>query len=122
LSASVLVSLGFSKDGFSETFSHQQTAVMSVAGYSVRTPTLGTSASAISTANLSSAGLTFLRSMVTTTQATCTITFGRLVDGTLHPVVSLRPNESAVFRLAAGDYGAIAAAAGYRLQVAVLEG
>jgi hypothetical protein len=120
---SIIVSslLNFTKDGVTESFQHQHTATMSVAGYRVQVPTLGTAASAVSTANLSVAGYAFLRSLVTTTQATCTITFGRLEGTTLHSVVSLRPNEPAVFRLAAGEYGARAAAEGYRLQVAILE-
>ena len=121
MSVSVGCSISFSKNGLSDTFASQQTAVMSVAGYRVQTPTLGTAVATVSTANLSSVGYAFLRSLVTTTQATCTITVGKLVSGTLHPVVTLRPNEPAVFRMAAGDYAAQAAAEGYRLQVAIFE-
>lgn len=121
MSVSINCSLSFSKNGLSDSFLSQSTAAMSVAGYRMQTPTYGTSVTAVSTANLSAVGYAFLRSLVTTTQTTCTITFGRLDGTALQPVVSLRPNEAAVFRLAAGDYAAQAAAEGYRLQVAILE-
>lgn len=121
MSASIGCSMSFTKSGLTASFGAQATATMSVAGYRVQTPILGTSASAVSTANLSALGYAFLRSLVTTTQTTCTITFGRLDGTALQPVVKLRPNEAAVFRLAAGDYAAEAAAEGYRLQVAILE-
>ena len=121
MSITTTLSLAFSKSGISETFQSSQTATMQVAGYRVQTPTIGTSVSAVSTANLSAVGYAYLRSLVTNTQATCTITFGRLVSGTLHPTVSLRPNENAVMRLAAGEYGVQAAEEGYRAQIVILE-
>lgn len=121
MSVTASLSLSFSKSGVSELFQSTQTATMAVAGYRVQTPTIGTASSAVSTANLSAIGYAYLRSLVATTQSTCTITFGRLVSGTLHPVVSLRPSESAVMRLAAGDYAVQAAAEGYRAQIVILE-
>lgn len=121
MSASINCSLTFTKSGLTDSFLSQVTASMSVAGYRVQTPTIGTSVAAVSTANLAAVGYAFLRSLVTTTQTTCTITFGRLDGTALQPVVRLRPNEAAIFRLAAGDYAAQAAAEGYRLQVAILE-
>jgi len=121
MSATVNVSLSFEKSGISESFSSAQTATMSVAGYKVQAPTFGTAASQISTATLNTLGYAYLRSLVTTTQTTCTLTFGRLDGATLHPVVKLRPGEPAMLRLAAGNYAAQGAAEGYRLLVAILE-
>lgn len=121
MSVTASLSVSFQKSGISETFQSTATATMAVAGYRVQTPTIGTAVTAVSTANLSAVGYTYLRSLVTATQATCTITFGRLVSGTLHPVVTLRPNEPAAFRLASGEYAAQAAAEGYRMQIAILE-
>lgn len=120
---SVLVNcqLSFSKNNLADSFNFQSTATMSVAGYRVQTPIIGTSVVQVSTANLSTLGYAFLRSLVTTTQATCTITFGRMDGTALQPVVKLRPSEPAVFRLAAGDYAVQAADEGYRLQLAILE-
>lgn len=121
MSVSVTLSMSFLKNGVSESFSGTQTATMSVAGYKVQSPVIGTAVSQISTASVSTLGYAFLRSLVTTTQATCTITFGRYVSGTLHAVTKLRPGEPAVLRLAPGDYAAEAAAEGYRLLVATFE-
>jgi hypothetical protein len=105
----------------SESFAATQTATMAVAGYKVDSPVIGTAVSQISTATLSTLGVAYLRSLVTTTQTTCTLTFGRLDGATLHPVVKLRPGEPAMLRLAAGNYAAQGAAEGYRLLVAILE-
>lgn len=121
MSVTANVSLAFSKSGVSESFSAIQTAAMSVAGYKVESLTFGTAAAQISTATMGTLGYAYLRSLVATTQQTCTITFGRMDGTTLHPVVALRPSEPAVLRLAAGNYGARGAAEGYRLLLAVLE-
>lgn len=121
MSLSINVNAALSKDGLSETFAHSKTASVSVAGYNVQSPTLGTAVSQISTATVSALGFAFLRSLVSTTQATCTITFGRLDGTTLHEVVKLKPGEPAMFRLAPGSYGAKAAAENYRLLFAVVE-
>ena len=121
MSATLTVSLSMAKGIVSESFAATQTASMSLAGYKVDSPIIGTAVSQISTASLSTLGVAYLRSLVTTTQTTCTLTFGRLDGATLHPVVKLRPGEPAMLRLAAGNYAAQGAAEGYRLLVAILE-
>jgi hypothetical protein len=121
MSLSVNVNLSLSKGKLSETFAATQTADVSVTGYDVQVPSLGTATSQLSTATMSSLGYAFLRSLVTTTQSTCTITFGRLDGTTMHDMVKLRPGEIATMRLASGDYAAKAADDGYRLLFAVIE-
>lgn len=121
MALTVNVNLALAKGNLSETFAVSQTAVVDAAGYKVQVPTLGTASSQISTATLGTLGYAFLRSMVTTTQSTCTITFGRLDGTTLHETIKLRPGEPATFRLAGGDYAAQAADEGYKLLIAVLE-
>jgi len=121
MSLSVNVNLSLSKDKLSETFAATQTASVSATGYDVQVPSLGTATSQLSTATISSLGYSFMRSLVTTTQSTCTITFGRLDGTTMHDIVNLRPGEIATMRLAPGDYAAKAADEGYRLLFAVIE-
>jgi hypothetical protein len=120
---SVRTSIGitFTKGNLTDAFNADVTATMNVAGYLAQAPTFGTAASAISTATISTLGYAFLRSLVTTTQTTCTITFGTLNGTALNGVVRLRPDEPAVLRLAPGNYGAQAAGEGYRMLVAILE-
>jgi hypothetical protein len=121
MSLTVNVSAVLAKSGLSETFAHAQTAAVSFAGYKVQSPTLGTAVSQISTATIGTLGYAFLRSLVTTTQSTCTITFGSLDGTSLREVVRLRPGEPAMFRLAPGTYAAKAADEGYRMLVAIIE-
>jgi hypothetical protein len=121
MSVTVNLNMAFTKNGISEAFNVNQTATMAIAGYQVQSPTFGTAVSQISTASMSTLGYTFIRSLVTTTQATCTITFGRYEGGSLYPVCKLRPGEPAVLRLAAGNYAAQAADSGYRLLIATFE-
>lgn len=98
------------------------TADMSSTGMLAVTLSLGTATTAISTANMSSLGYCFARSLVTATAATATVSFGRLVAGTLHETCTLRPGEAAALRLSAGDYAARAAVAGSPLLLEVFEG
>lgn len=77
MSASVTVSLAVTKNNVSQSFAAAQTASMAAAGYAVQSPVIGTSVYQVSTATLSNLGYAYLRSLVTTTQTTCTITFGR---------------------------------------------
>jgi len=121
MSLSVAASLSFRRDGVEETFSHQQTAAMSATGYKVQSPTIGTSVFSIATTEISTLGYSFLRSLVTTTQATCTITFGRMNGTAFFGQAVLRPGELAVLRLAPGNYAAQAAGEGYRLLLATVE-
>lgn len=121
MSLTINTTLTLSKDGLQETFFKQQTATVDAAGYVVQSPSLGTASTEISTASISVLGYAFLRSLVTTTEATCTITFGRLDGTTMHNSVVLRPGEPATLRLAAGSYAAKAADEGYRLLFAAIE-
>lgn len=121
MSVQVSVGLAFEKGVVSDAFNAIATASMSVSGYLVQAPTIGTAVTSISTATINTLGYTFLRSLVTTTQTTCTITFGTLSGTALNGVVRLRPNEPALVRLAPGQYAAQAAGEGYRLLVATLE-
>jgi len=121
MSLTVNVGLTFQDNSISESFAATQTASVSLSGYKVQVPTLGTASTQISTATLNSLGYAYLRSLVTTTQTTCTITVGRLDGTTMVDMVRLRPREVATLRLAPGDYAARAADGGYRLQFAIFE-
>lgn len=96
------------------------TADISTAGVLAVTLNLGTSVTQISTANMSSLGLCFARSLATTT--THTVSFGRYDGSTLHETVQLRAGEAALLRLAAGNYAAKAAVEGSRLVLNIVEG
>jgi hypothetical protein len=121
MSLTVNVGISFQDSLISESFAATQTASLSLSGYKVQVPTLDTASTQISTATLNSLGYAYLRSLVTTTQATCTITVGRLDGTAMVDMVQLRPREVATLRLAPGDYAARAADSGYRLQFAVFE-
>jgi hypothetical protein len=121
MSSRAILGLSFTKDNITDSFSADATATMSSAGYKVQAPTFGTAASSISTATINTLGYAFLRSLVTTTESTCTITFGTLDGTTLNGAVRLRPGEPAVFRMAPGNYGAQAADEGYRMLIAIVE-
>lgn len=121
MSSRAILGLTFSKDNISDSFSADATATMTTAGYKVQAPTIGTAVTSISTATINTLGYAFLKSLVTTTEATCTITFGTLDGTALNGFVRLRPSEPAVFRMAPGQYAAQAADEGYRLLVTILE-
>jgi len=121
MSFSITTNIAYSKDNVSEAFAVTQTASASVTGYQVLTPTLGTAATQLSTATITTLGYAFMRSLVTTTQTTCTISIGTMSGTTLTPMVKLRAGEPALLRLAPGTYGAQAAAEGYRLLFNVFE-
>jgi len=98
------------------------TADMSSTGMLAVTLNLGTATTQISTANMSSLGYAFARSLVTNTATTATVSFGRLVGTNLYDACTLRPGEAAAMRLSAGDYAAKAAGAGCPLLLEVYEG
>lgn len=109
-----------SKGSLSQTFAASGvTADIATSGMLAVTLNLGTNVTQITTATLGALGLCFARSLATTT--THTVSFGRLVSGTLHDAVRLKAGEAAVLRLAAGDYGAKAAVEGSRLVLTVYE-
>ena len=110
------------KDAFSQSFiSPNVTAVMNSAGMLAVTLSLGTATSAIQTSSASALGLTFARNLSTSTVSTHTVSFGRLSGTTLFETVQLRPGEAALLRLAPGNYGAKASAAGLPLLLQILE-
>jgi hypothetical protein len=86
------------------------TADMATAGVSAVTLGLGTSTTAVSTATLGAVGLAFIRNLAT--EATHTVSFGRLEGTNLYETVRLKAGEAALLRLAPGDYAAKAAVAG----------
>ena len=86
------------------------TADIATAGVSAVTLGLGTSATAVSTATLGAVGLAFIRNLAT--EATHTVSFGRLDGTNLYETVRLKAGEAALLRLAPGDYAAKAAVAG----------
>jgi len=98
------------------------TADMTSTGMMAVTLNLGTATTQIVTSNMSTLGYAFARSLVTATAITATVSFGRLVAGTLHDAVTLRPGEAAAMRLSTGDYAAKAAVASSPLLLEILEG
>jgi hypothetical protein len=115
------VSLELAKGNLFSSFSRSGTTDIATAGILLQTLTAGTTPTQITTTTIGTLGLAFAQSLVTTTQATCTITFGRLVSGTMHDSTTMRPNEFFLGRLAPGNYAIKAAAEGYRVQVAIVE-
>lgn len=109
-----------SKGALSQQFAASGiTADIATAGMLALTLNLGTAVTQISTATLGAVGLCFARSLATS--ETHTVSFGRLVSGTLHETVRLKAGEAAILRLASGDYAAKAAVEGSRLLLTVLE-
>jgi hypothetical protein len=121
MSISVAVSASYNTLTLSEQFQAAATSPVASDGYKVQVVSTGTASSQISTATIGTLGYCYLRSLVTTTQTTCTITFGKLESNAIKPVVRLRPGDPALFRLAPGDYAVEAADEDYRLFVAVFE-
>jgi len=96
------------------------TATMSEVGMNSMTLALSTNPVSISTANLSSVGLAFLRNLSTATAATATI--GISEGGSFVGFCTLRAGEPSIFRMSTGkDYQAIGTA-GTRLRVDITEG
>ena len=110
-----------SKGALSQSFAVSGvTANIATAGLMSLTLNLGTNVTQISTATLNQLGLCMARSLATI--GTHTVSFGRYSGGTLYESCTLRAGEAAVFRLAAGDYAAKAAAEGTRLLLHIVEG
>lgn len=114
-------SIRVEKDNLSNTIQvNSVTANMSQVGLLAQTLTLSTSATSISTANLSSVGVAFLRNLSTDTSFTATI--GVNASGTFVGFATLRAGEIAVTRLTSGaNYQAIGVS-GTRLRVDITEG
>lgn len=98
----------------------QITASMAQAGYKSIVYDLDTSASSISTANLSSVGIAFLRNLATSSASTAQI--GIEAGGSFVSFATLRGGEPAIMRLSTGvDYSA-KGVDGTRLRVDISEG
>lgn len=96
------------------------TATMALVGLKTDTYTLSTNASSISTANLGSVGLGFLRNLSTATASTVQI--GIEAGGSFVSFATLRAGEPAVFRLSSGTSYQARGSAGSRLRVDITEG
>jgi hypothetical protein len=99
------------KGGLRDTFNASAiTADIATAGVLSFTLALGTTTTQISTAALGAVGLAFVRNLAT--EATHSVSIGRLDGTTLHDALRLKAGEAAILRLAPGDYAAKAAVAG----------
>ena len=96
------------------------TASMALTGLRSDTYTLSTSASSISTANLGSVGLGFMRNLSTATASTVQI--GIEAAGSFISFATLRAGEPAVMRLSTGTQYQVRGTAGGRLRVDITEG
>lgn len=115
------ISVRVDKDYLSDSIvANNVTATMSLAGLKSDTYTLSTNAVSISTANLTSAGLAFLRNLSTATAATVTV--GIEEGGSFVGLTTLRAGEPAVFRLTAGTPYKAIGSSGSRLRVDITEG
>lgn len=96
------------------------TASMSATGMRSDTYSLSSTPVNISTANLSSVGMAFVRNLSTSTGATCA--FGVEVAGSFLAIAAPRPGEAAIMRLASGVAYQATGTAGSRLRVDITEG
>ena len=98
----------------------QVTASMAKAGYSSLVYDLTTNATAISTANLTTVGLAFLRNLSTSSASTAQV--GIEAGGSFVGFTTLRGSEPAIVRLSAGTQYQAIGVAGTRLRVDIAEG
>lgn len=96
------------------------TASMALTGLLSQTLTLSTNAVSISTANLGSVGLAYMRNLSTATASTCQI--GIEAGGSFVGFATLRAGEPALVRLTNGvDYRAVGVE-GTRFRIDITEG
>lgn len=115
------VSLKVDKDFLNNSVSVANvTANMSQVGMQSVTLTLSTNAVQITTANLSSVGLAFMRNLSTATAATVTV--GIDAGGSFLGFNTLRAGEPAIYRLTAGRNYFATGTTGSRLRVDITEG
>lgn len=115
------MSLRVDKDNFvNQVQVSQVTATQSKAGYSSLVYDLTTNATALSTANLSSVGVAFLRNLSTASAATVQI--GIEAGGSFVGFTTLRGSEPAIVRLSAGTEYQAKGVSGTRLRVDICEG
>jgi|688.fasta_scaffold852743_2 hypothetical protein len=118
---SYAVSLKVDKEFLSNSVSvGNATANMNQVGMQSFTLTLSTNAVQITTANLSSVGLAFMRNLSTATAATVTV--GIDAGGSFLGFNTLRAGEPAIYRLSAGQNYFATGTAGSRLRVDITEG
>jgi hypothetical protein len=96
------------------------TASMSSTGMRSDTYTLSGTPTNLSTANLTSVGLAFLRNLSTATATTCSV--GVVSGGSMVPFSSPRVGEVAVLRLTPGATYQATGTSGARLRVDITEG
>jgi hypothetical protein len=117
---SYTISGSLNKGALQNTFSASGvTADLATAGLLAVTLELGTTTTQITTTTIGALGLCFARSLAT--EATHTVSIGRLVSNTLHDAVRLKAGEAAVLRLAPGDYAAKAAVENTRAVLTIFE-
>jgi hypothetical protein len=115
------LSLDVNKDNLANRVQISQvTASMAKAGYKSAVYDLSANAVSISTANLSSVGMAFLRNLSTSSASTAQIGFE--AGGSFLSFATLRASEPAILRMSAGtEYQAIGVA-GTRIRVDITEG
>lgn len=114
------ISLNVSKGYLSNSVNVQNvTASMSSVGMKSLTYTLSTSEVSISTANLSSTGVAFLRNVSTATAATVQV--GISAGGSFAAFTRLKPGEPQLFRMSSSTNYVAIGGAGARLRVDILE-
>ena len=96
------------------------TATMAIAGMSSLTMTLGTAATSVVTANLTTVGLAFFRNVSTSTASSAIV--GISAGGSNVGFCSLRAGEPAVVRLTSGTQYSAWGVAGTRLRIDITEG
>lgn len=115
------ISLNVNKDYLSNSINVQNvTSEMNVAGMKSLTYTLSTNESSISTANLSSAGIAFLRNVSTATASTAQV--GISAGGSFVAFTTLRSGEPQLFRMSSSTNYVAIGTSGARLRVDILEG
>jgi len=115
------MSLRVSKEPLDNSVSvNSVTATMNLIGLRVDTYTLSSAATSISTANLGSVGLGFMRNLSTATASTVQI--GIEAGGSFVSFATLRAGEPAMFRLSSGTAYQAKGSAGSRLRVDITEG
>lgn len=115
------VSLRVDKDYLSNSVNvGGATADMSQAGMKSVTLTVSTAATSISTANLSSVGVAFVRNLSTSTSSTVTI--GIDAGGSFVGFNTLRAGEPAIYRLTPGTEYSVIGTSGSRVRVDITEG
>lgn len=115
------ITLNVSKGYLSDQVSVQNvTANMSAVGMKSDTYALSSTPTAISTANLSSVGLAFLRNLSTATASTAQV--GIDEGGSFVSFSTMRAGEPQLFRMSPGTNYVAIGAAGTRLRVDIVEG